>query len=179
VLIGTDSAADSAVLSAWLTDIGLAHALLSAASHPDDAATAADAGIAGRITIVTQGAGHGTPIHPDAAALRAGGLHVINCQLNPSRRLDRQLLGRAGRDGEPGQVQTWISLEAKPLCANIGTRLLTSLLRSFALRRVAGIVAPDGEVRLQSFVLRTALRLLQRAHERRDARARLRLLREN
>ncbi len=70
-------------------------------------AIVAEAGRAGQVTVATRMAGRGTDIELDAAARAAGGLHVINCQHNPSRRLDRQLAGRAARHGDPGSAEAW------------------------------------------------------------------------
>jgi preprotein translocase subunit SecA len=107
VLIGTDSVADSCSLSRRLAAAGLAHQVLNAVQDRDEAALVARAGQAGAITVATRMAGRGTDIQLDQAARAAGGLHVICSQHNPSRRLDRQLAGRAARHGDPGSVQLW------------------------------------------------------------------------
>ena len=105
VLIGTDSVADSELLSQQLELAGVAHRVLNALHDADEAAIVADAGKAGQVTVATRMAGRGTDIELDDAARAAGGLHVLNCQHNPSRRLDRQLAGRAARHGDPGSVE--------------------------------------------------------------------------
>ncbi|EHR71850.1 preprotein translocase subunit SecA (ATPase, RNA helicase) [Burkholderiales bacterium JOSHI_001] len=107
VLIGTDSVADSQALSAVLRAHGIEHQVLNALNDADEAAIVAQAGHAARVTISTRMAGRGTDIELDAAARAAGGLHVLNCQHNPSRRLDRQLVGRCARQGDPGSAQAW------------------------------------------------------------------------
>ena len=107
VLIGTDSVADSQRLSRQLARHGVAHRVLNALHDADEAAIVAEAGRAGRVTVATRMAGRGTDIELDDAARRAGGLHVVSCQHNPSRRLDRQLAGRAGRCGDPGSTEAW------------------------------------------------------------------------
>lgn len=107
VLLGSDSVSDAEALSARLTALGRAHRVLHARQDADEAAVVAAAGVAGQVTVATRMAGRGTDITPDAAALAAGGLHVLNLQHNPSRRLDRQLAGRAARRGEPGSVEQW------------------------------------------------------------------------
>lgn len=108
VLVGTDSVADSLRLSSVLSQRGVAHRVLNALNDAEEAAIVALAGSAGQVTVATRMAGRGTDIEPDAAALAAGGLHVLSCQHNPSPRLDRQLAGRAARRGHPGSVEAWL-----------------------------------------------------------------------
>jgi preprotein translocase subunit SecA len=108
VLIGTDSVADSERLSWHLSQADVAHAVLNARHDQHEASLIAQAGQAGRITVSTRMAGRGTDITPDARALAAGGLHVIHCQCNESRRMDRQLWGRSARQGQPGSTETWL-----------------------------------------------------------------------
>jgi len=108
VLIGTDSVADSERLSWHLTQAGIAHTVLNARHDEHEARVVAQAGEAGRVTVSTRMAGRGTDITLDAAALAAGGLHVIDCQRNESRRMDRQLWGRCARQGQPGSTETWL-----------------------------------------------------------------------
>ena len=107
VLIGTDSVADSLALSAVLHASGIEHRVLNALNDADEAAIVARAGCASSVTISTRMAGRGTDIELDDVARAAGGLHVLNCQHNPSRRLDRQLVGRCARQGDPGSAQAW------------------------------------------------------------------------
>jgi len=107
VLVGTDSVAAAEAVAARLAARGRAHHVLHARQDADEAAVVAAAGRAGQVTVATRMAGRGTDITLDAAALAAGGLHVLNCQHNPSQRLDRQLAGRAARRGEPGSVEHW------------------------------------------------------------------------
>ncbi|MES1163677.1 MAG: preprotein translocase subunit SecA, partial [Rhizobacter sp.] len=170
VLIGTDSVADSAAVSSWLQRAGIVHALLNANHDAAEAEIVAQAGATGRVTVSTNMAGRGTDIMLDPLALRAGGLHVICCQLNPSRRLDRQLAGRAARQGQPGSAETWISLESARFATDRGEHLLPRIARAFARR---------GEVRLPTFALRALSSALQAWDEARHARARARLLRED
>ena len=113
VLVGTDSVADSLQLSALLQGRGIGHAVLNALRHADEAAIVAAAGRSAQVTVATRMAGRGTDIELDAAARAAGGLHVLSCQHNASRRLDRQLAGRAGRHGDPGSFEAW-SLGRRP-----------------------------------------------------------------
>lgn len=114
VLVGTDSVADSRAVSQRLVQAGIAHRVLDALHDAQEADIVAGAGQAGRVTVATRMAGRGTDIEPDAAALRAGGLHVLSCQHNPSRRLDRQLGGRAARHGDPGSHEHWMARDALP-----------------------------------------------------------------
>ncbi len=107
VLIGTDSVEASLSLSRHLQAAAIEHRVLNAINDADEAAIVAAAGHAGRITVATRMAGRGTDIELDDAARKAGGLHVLCCQHNPSRRLDRQLAGRAGRQGDPGSAEIW------------------------------------------------------------------------
>jgi preprotein translocase subunit SecA len=89
--------------------------LLNAANDADEARGITLAGIGGQITISTQIAGRGTDIVCDDAALAHGGLHVLNLQHNRSRRIDRQMIGRAARQGDPGSAEHWIRLRGGPL----------------------------------------------------------------
>lgn len=107
VLVGTDSVADSERLSQLLHARGITHRVLNALHDADEAAIICEAGCGGRVTVATRMAGRGTDIALDAAAHAAGGLHVLSCQHNASRRLDRQLAGRAARHGDPGSAEIW------------------------------------------------------------------------
>lgn len=108
LLVGTDSVHDSLSLSASLLAAGIEHRVLNALHDADEAAIVAGAGRAGQVTVATRMAGRGTDIALDEAARAAGGLHVLSCQANPSRRLDRQLAGRAARHGDPGSTEAWL-----------------------------------------------------------------------
>jgi len=114
VLIGTDSVADSEALSACLHRAGIAHQVLNALNDAAEAQIVAHAGRAGHITVATRMAGRGTDIVLDDAARAAGGLHVISCQRNPSRRLDCQLIGRCARQGDPGSQTAWLLASLSP-----------------------------------------------------------------
>ena len=111
VLIGTASVAESQQLSQALNAAGLPHALLNARHDQDEAALVARAGDAGRITVATRMAGRGTDIRLGAGVAALGGLHVILCQHNGARRIDRQFSGRAARNGEPGSIDTMLALD--------------------------------------------------------------------
>ena len=111
VLVGTDSVADSDHLSVLLAAERLPHAVLNARNDSEEAAIVEHAGERGRITVTTNMAGRGTDIPLGPGVAERGGLHVISCQHNASPRIDRQLHGRAARQGDPGSVETVLSLE--------------------------------------------------------------------
>ena len=115
VLIGTDSVSDSQALSQRLDAAGLAHVVLNARQDQHEAHVIATAGQPGRITVATNMAGRGTDIALSEDVARNGGLHVVLCQANASRRIDRQFTGRAARRGEPGSCETLLSLESPPM----------------------------------------------------------------
>ncbi len=111
VLIGTRSVHTSAALAERLLQHGLAFELLNAVHHQDEARIIEAAGQIGRITIATNMAGRGTDIKLGPGAAELGGLHVILCEAHDSGRIDRQLLGRCGRQGDPGSASIHLSLE--------------------------------------------------------------------
>ncbi|WP_417730040.1 preprotein translocase subunit SecA [Rosistilla oblonga] len=111
VLIGTHSIADSQRLAERFEKAGLQFALLNGKQDADEAELIAAAGRAGTITIATNLAGRGTDIHLDDAAIAAGGLHVIVSQHHAIDRVDRQLVGRSARQGDPGSVRFYCTLE--------------------------------------------------------------------
>ena len=111
VLIGTRSIQASEHLAELLTIAGVPFQLLNGLQDADEAAIISDAGRAGAVTIATNMAGRGTDIRPDEHALAAGGLHVIVTEHHDSIRIDRQLVGRAARQGQPGSAQFFVSAE--------------------------------------------------------------------
>ncbi|MDZ7858152.1 MAG: prepilin peptidase [Sphaerotilus sp.] len=123
VLIGTDGVPQSLRLVAAFESACAAGAVaprlqcLDARQDAQEAARIAEAGQPGCITVATRMAGRGVDIRLHPAAARAGGLHVLNCQDNPARRLDEQLFGRSGRQGDPGSVEHWRIGPARTLCA--------------------------------------------------------------
>jgi preprotein translocase subunit SecA len=111
VLIGTRTVGASEELSAVLTAAGLAHRVLNARQDTGEADIVATAGEVGAITIATNMAGRGTDIKLARGVDEVGGLHVILTELHESARLDRQLMGRSGRQGDPGSFELIASLE--------------------------------------------------------------------
>ena len=111
VLIGTINIDTSELLSGMLKRRGVKHNVLNAKFHEQEAAIVANAGQHGAVTIATNMAGRGTDIKLDDEALAAGGLHIIGTERHESRRIDNQLRGRSGRQGDKGQSQFFISLE--------------------------------------------------------------------
>jgi preprotein translocase subunit SecA len=112
VLIGTDSVADSDSLSLYLTQHGITHTVLNARNDQHEADIVALAGHAGHVTVATNMAGRGTDIPLGPGVDERGGLHVISCQMNSARRIDRQLKGRCARQGDAGSVETLLCLDA-------------------------------------------------------------------
>jgi preprotein translocase subunit SecA len=111
VLIGTRSVRFSEELAAELALRGLQHNLLNAVRHEEEARIVAEAGLPGKITIATNMAGRGTDIKLGHGVAEAGGLHVIATERHESGRIDRQLFGRCARQGDPGSVQVFVSLD--------------------------------------------------------------------
>ena len=111
VLIGTRTIEQSHRVSLALVEAGLNHRLLNGVQEEDEAALIRLAGNFGAITVATHMAGRGTDIIVEPSALEIGGLHVIGFERNSSPRVDRQLLGRAGRQGQPGSGQFFVSAE--------------------------------------------------------------------
>ena len=111
VLVGTITIDVSELLSKMLKKEGIPHNVLNAKYHEQEAEIVADAGIHGAVTIATNMAGRGTDIKLDDESKAAGGLKIIGTERHESRRIDNQLRGRAGRQGDPGESRFYISLE--------------------------------------------------------------------
>ena len=111
VLVGTITIEVSELLSKMLKKEGIQHKVLNAKYHEREAEIVADAGQHGAVTIATNMAGRGTDIKLDDAAREAGGLKIIGTERHESRRIDNQLRGRSGRQGDPGESRFYISLE--------------------------------------------------------------------
>ena len=111
VLVGTDSVAQSEALSQVLSARNLVHQVLNARQDSDESRLIAAAGRPRQITVATSMAGRGSDILLDPGVINRGGLHIIFCQHNASARIDRQFLGRAGRQGQPGSSQSLLALD--------------------------------------------------------------------
>lgn len=155
VLIGTITIETSELLSGMLKREGIAHTVLNAKFHEQEAEIVAQAGQHGAVTIATNMAGRGTDIKLDDEALAAGGLKIIGTERHESRRIDNQLRGRAGRQGDPGESQFYISLE-------------DDLMRLFGSDRMMAIFnamgVPDGE-QIQHKMLTNAIEKAQQKIE--------------
>ena len=112
------------LFSELLTARKLKHHVLNARHHEAEAKIVADAGQVGTITIATNMAGRGTDIKLGTGVAELGGLHVISTEMNDSKRIDDQLAGRAGRQGDPGSVQSFLSLQ-DPLMLRFGRKAIT------------------------------------------------------
>ena len=135
VLIGTRTIADSDQLSERLRAVGISHLVLNGKQDRDESEIVAEAGRLGQVTIATNMAGRGTDIKPDERALAAGGLHVIGAERYESRRIDRQLAGRAARAGARGSARFFLSAEDE-LIARHAPKLA---------RRLTASTGTDGE----------------------------------
>jgi preprotein translocase subunit SecA len=140
VLIGTRSVASSRAASDRLTAAGLPHRVLNAVQDAEEAEIVAEAGQRGRITIATNMAGRGTDIHLGEGVAELGGLHVVMTERHDARRIDLQLAGRAGRQGEPGSFEAILSLEDPLMDAENGMALSGLAKR---LGRIGGGWAAD------------------------------------
>jgi preprotein translocase subunit SecA len=124
VLIGTKSVATSEHLSKLLTNADLPHQVLNARQDQEEAQIIAQAGQSGRISVATNMAGRGTDIRLAPGIIESGGLHVLATERHEARRIDRQLFGRGGRQGDPGSYQTIVSLEDEFISGFYGTGLV-------------------------------------------------------
>ena len=127
VLVGTTDVETSELLSRMLRMRGIKHNVLNAKEHAREAEIVAQAGLSSTVTIATNMAGRGTDIKLSPEVKAAGGLAIIGTERHDSRRVDRQLRGRAGRQGDPGSSAFYVSLEDK-------------LMRLFGSERIAGVV---------------------------------------
>lgn len=134
VLIATESVDDSETLSAMLHAAGIPHVVLNARQDVEESRIVAGAGHPGSVTVATNMAGRGTDIKIDDKIAALGGLHVLSCQLNGSRRIERQLYGRCGRQGQPGKVEILLSLDEPLLQRQLSKRTLGWLRKAFARR---------------------------------------------
>ena len=154
--MGTTSVDVSEKLSRLLQRRGLDHNVLNAKQHQREAEVVAEAGKAGKVTIATNMAGRGTDIKINDEVKAAGGLAIIGTERHDSRRVDRQLRGRAGRQGDPGSSQFYVSLE-------------DNLMRLFQSERIAKLMDrmghQDGEVIQHSMVTKSIERAQKKVEE--------------
>lgn len=166
VLVGTTSVEISELLSRMLKLRGIKHNVLNAKQHQLEAQIVAEAGRVGQVTIATNMAGRGTDIKLSPEAKEAGGLAIIGTERHESRRVDRQLRGRAGRQGDPGSSQFFVSLE-------------DNLMRLFGSERIASIMdrmgIEEGEV-IQAGIMTNAIERAQKKVEENHFGVRKRLL---
>jgi len=156
VLVGTTSVEISELLSRMLKMKGLKHNVLNAKLHQREAEIVAEAGKTGTITIATNMAGRGTDIKLTPEVREAGGLAIIGTERHESRRVDRQLRGRSGRQGDPGSSQFFVSLEDE-------------LMRLFGSERIAGIMdklgLKDGEMIQHPMITKSIERAQKKVEE--------------
>jgi preprotein translocase subunit SecA len=156
VLVGTTSVEISELLSRMLKMKGLKHNVLNAKLHQREAEIVAEAGKSGTITIATNMAGRGTDIKLTEAVRQAGGLAIIGTERHESRRVDRQLRGRSGRQGDPGSSQFFVSLEDE-------------LMRLFGSERIAGVMdklgLKDGEMIQHPMITKSIERAQKKVEE--------------
>ena len=166
VLVGTTSVEISELLSRMLKIRGIKHNVLNAKQHALEAQVVAEAGRAGQVTIATNMAGRGTDIKLTPEVKEAGGLAIIGTERHESRRVDRQLRGRSGRQGDPGSSQFFVSLE-------------DDLLRLFGSGRIASMMDRMGHVEgesIQSGMMSNAIERAQKKVEENHFGTRKRLL---
>ncbi|MBL7719171.1 MAG: preprotein translocase subunit SecA [Flavipsychrobacter sp.] len=156
VLVGTTSVEVSELLSRMLQQKKVAHNVLNAKQHSREAQIVAEAGLAGAVTIATNMAGRGTDIKLGPGVKEAGGLAIIGTERHESRRVDRQLRGRAGRQGDPGTSQFFVSLE-------------DDLMRLFGSERIASLMDKmghkEGEVLQHSMISKSIERAQKKVEE--------------
>ena len=151
VLVGTITIETSELISGMLKREGIPHTVLNAKFHEQEAEIVAQAGQHGAVTIATNMAGRGTDIKLDDDAREAGGLKIIGTERHESRRIDNQLRGRAGRQGDPGESQFFISLE-DDLMRLFGSERLMSVFNALGV--------PEGE-QIQHKMLTSAIEKAQ------------------
>ena len=156
VLVGTTSVEVSETISRMLKRKGIAHNVLNAKQHQREAEIVQNAGLPGAVTIATNMAGRGTDIKLGPGVRDVGGLHIVGTERHEARRIDRQLRGRSGRQGDPGSSKFFLSLE-------------DDLLRLFGSERIAGIMErmglKEGEVIQHSMITKSIERAQKKVEE--------------
>ena len=132
ILVGTISVENNERLSKMLTRAGVPHEVLNAKNHAREAEIIAKAGLKGAVTIATNMAGRGTDIKLGDGVIELGGLYVIGTERHESRRIDNQLRGRAGRQGDPGKSQFFVSFEDE-LMKRFGTDKIKTMVQSLGM----------------------------------------------
>jgi len=153
VLVGTTSVDISELLSRMLNMKGIKHNVLNAKHHQREADIVAEAGKPGNVTIATNMAGRGTDIKLSAEVKNAGGLAIIATERHDSRRVDRQLRGRAGRQGDPGSSQFYVSLE-------------DNLMRLFQSERIASLMDKMGHKEGEVIQAKMVTKSIERAQKK-------------
>ncbi len=156
VLVGTISIETSEMLSAHLKRMGIPHNVLNAKQHEREAEIVAQAGQKGRVTIATNMAGRGTDIILGEGVRELGGLHILGTERHESRRIDNQLRGRSGRQGDPGSSRFYLSLE-------------DDLMRLFGSERIAGLMERLGLKDGEAIENRMVTRAVEGAQKRVEA----------
>lgn len=155
-LVGTTSVEVSELLARMLKQKNIPHNVLNAKQHAKEAQVVAEAGLAGAVTIATNMAGRGTDIKLGPGVKEAGGLAILGTERHESRRVDRQLRGRAGRQGDPGSSQFYVSLE-------------DDLMRMFGSERIASLMDrmgyKEGEVIQHSMISKSIERAQKKVEE--------------
>lgn len=153
ILVGTVSVEKSELLSKLLEKKGIAHEVLNAKNHGREAEIIAKAGHKGNVTIATSMAGRGTDIQLGDGMLEMGGLYVISTERHESRRIDNQLRGRSGRQGDPGRSRFYLSLE-------------DDLMRIFASDRISGLMKTLGMEEGEAIESQMVSRAIEKAQKR-------------
>ncbi|WPK12380.1 preprotein translocase subunit SecA [Lysinibacillus louembei] len=166
VLVGTVAIETSEIISTLLTKHKIPHNVLNAKNHEREAEIIADAGKKGAVTIATNMAGRGTDIKPGEGVLELGGLAVIGTERHESRRIDNQLRGRSGRQGNPGVTQFYLSLE-DDLMRRFGSDNMKSMMTKLGM---------DDSQPIQSKIVSRAVESAQKRVEGNNFDARKRLL---
>ena len=153
VLVGTISIETSELLSSMLKKEGVPHNVLNAKHHAQEAEIVAQAGQAGRVTIATNMAGRGTDIVLGEGVQELGGLHILGTERHESRRIDNQLRGPSGRQGDPGSSRFYLSLE-------------DNLMRIFGSERISGLMEKLGMVEGEPIENKMVSRAIENAQKR-------------
>ncbi|HET7119144.1 MAG TPA: preprotein translocase subunit SecA [Hanamia sp.] len=156
ILVGTTSVEVSELLSRMMKQKGIVHNVLNAKQHAKEAQVVAEAGLAGAVTIATNMAGRGTDIKLGPGVADAGGLAILGTERHESRRVDRQLRGRSGRQGDPGSSKFFVSLE-------------DDLMRMFGSERIAALMDrmgyKEGEVIQHKMISKSIERAQKKVEE--------------